>query len=87
MPQPGKYMQRALTFKKPDGYNPYGAGNKRYGAGGRSSPNAGPVSSSQAAVGYAKRDMETEARKQAVLEYLQSIGSGNYNSAGFLRGR
>jgi hypothetical protein len=81
------YMQRALTFKKPDGYNPYATGNKRYGPGGGPAPNAGPISNAQAAAGYARRDLETQARKQAVLEYLQSIGSGNYGSAGFLRGR
>lgn len=57
------------------GFNPYAAGNKRYG-GGRSMPNIGPVSG-QGQMGYAQRDNQAKARKEAILRRLQGQMSGN----------
>lgn len=56
-------------------FNPYAAGNKRYG-GGRSMPNIGPVSG-QGQMGYAQRDNQAKARKEAILRRLQGQMSGN----------
>lgn len=56
-------------------FNPYAAGNKHYG-GGRSMPNIGPVSGS-GQLGYAQRDNEAMARKQAILRRLKGQLSGN----------
>lgn len=44
-------------------FNAYAAGNKVYG-GGRPNPNQGKVGA-QGALGYAKRDAQAEARKNA----------------------
>lgn len=54
-------------------FNPYAAGNKRYGAG-RSMPNIGPVSHPQ---GYAERDNKAQARKSAILRRMKATGTGN----------
>ena len=57
------------------GFNPYAAGNKHYG-GGRSFPNMG-ASDKQ---GYAKRDNEAAARRNALLRRMQQEQAGNYRS-------
>jgi hypothetical protein len=80
------FSQRALIFDKPDGYNPYAAGKKRYGLGGTGSANSGPVSSASAAAGYNKRDAMVKAKKQAYLERMQAAGVGNYGGAAYQRG-
>lgn len=54
-------------------FNPYAAGNKRYGAG-RPMPNLGPVASPQ---GYDERDNRAEARKNAILRRMKGAGTGN----------
>lgn len=54
-------------------FNPYAAGNKRYGAG-RSMPNIGPVAHPQ---GYAERDNKAQARKNAIHRRMQGAGTGN----------
>jgi len=56
-------------------YNSYAAGNKYYG-GGRSYPNMGPVSG-QGALGYAKRDNEASARKNAIIRRMKGQATGN----------
>jgi hypothetical protein len=63
------------------GFNPYAAGNKHYGSGLRSSPNIGPVDRK----GYAERDLQTKARRNAILQRLRSGMQGNYASANFNR--
>lgn len=54
-------------------FNPYAAGNKRYGAG-RPMPNIGPVAHPQ---GYNERDNKAQARKNAILRRMKGAGSGN----------
>lgn len=49
------------------GFNSYAAGAKRYGAG-RSMPNIGPTSGQ---LGYAQRDNQAKARKNAILKRLK----------------
>lgn len=57
----------------PTGFNPYAAGDKRYGAG-RPMPNIGPVANTQ---GYSERDNRAEARKGAILRRMKGQSSGN----------
>lgn len=54
-------------------FNPYAAGNKRYGAG-RSMPNIGPVAHPQ---GYAERDNKAQARKNAIMRRMKGTSKGN----------
>jgi hypothetical protein len=59
-------------------FNPYAAGNKRYG-GGRSMPNIGPVANPQ---GYNERDNRAQARKNAIMRRMKGQQKGNpMNSA------
>jgi hypothetical protein len=51
-----------------NGYQPYAAGNKRYGASGRPAPNLGPVGNLG---GYATRDAVAAARKRATMQRLK----------------
>lgn len=60
---------------------PYQVGKKIYG-GGRSYPTAGPVGDK---LGYAKRDAEYRARRQAILRRLQAKQGGKHMSADALR--
>lgn len=65
-------------------FNSYAAGNKRYG-GGRSMPNIGPVSGS-GQLGYAERDNQAKARKDAILRRLKGQMGGNPMNANVLAG-
>lgn len=58
----------------------YSAGTKRYGAG-RSMPNIGPVSD---LLGYAQRDNENQARRNALLRRLRAQDTGNPMNLGYL---
>lgn len=62
------------------GFNPYSAGDKRYGPSGRSAPNVGPTSA-QGKAGYNKRDAEAKRLRNAMLRRMQAQQSGNYASA------
>lgn len=62
------------------GYNPYAVGEKIYG-GGRSFPTSGPVDK----MGYKERDLQSQARRNAILRRLQARGSGKYASADAMR--
>lgn len=72
-------------LQKPDGFNPYAAGDKRYGLSGRANATAGPVSR-QGQQGYDQRGREQAARRQAVLSRLQAAQNGSYMDADYLRG-
>lgn len=61
-------------------FNPYSVGDKIYG-GGRSFPTSGPVDLS----GYRERDLQTKARRAALLRRMQAQQAGNYMSADYLR--
>lgn len=61
-------------------FNPYAAGAKTYGAVG-SSPTMGPVDKS----GYAQRDRRLAARRNAVLQRMQSMNKGAYAAPDALR--
>lgn len=65
------------------GLSSYAVGSKRYGAG-RSMPNLGPVSGTGMG-GYAQRDNEAQARKNAILRRLQGQGTGNPSNLGIQR--
>jgi len=54
-------------------FNPYSAGEKRYGAG-RDFPTMGRVDP----LGYRERDARTQARKNAVLRRMQKALTGQY---------
>ena len=77
--------QKAMGMRKPDGFNPYAAGDKRYGLEGRANATSGPIST-QGMQGYGQRDQQQNARKQAVLQRLQAAQNGNYMDANYLRG-
>ena len=62
------------------GFNPFSAGNKSYG-GGRSMPTVGPVDKT----GYRERDLQTVARRNAILQRLKAGMAGNYGSAAWNR--
>lgn len=62
-------------------FNPYGAGQKVYGAG-RSAPNIGPTSSPE---GYRERDMRGNAKRNAMLRRLKAQQRGRYMSSDYLR--
>lgn len=62
------------------GFNAYAAGNKYYG-GGRNFPNMGPVSGTGMG-GYAKRDNEGRARKDAIMRRMKGQMSGNPSNLG-----
>lgn len=64
------------------GFNPYAAGNKHYGAG-RSFPTSGSVNK----LGYAQRDNQAAARRNAMLQQLQNTQAGNYMDPSVLRPR
>jgi hypothetical protein len=74
-----------LGLTKPDAYNPYAAGAKRYGLTGNTAATTGPVSA-QGQQGYQDRDREMAVRRQAVLNRMQAAQNGNYMSADYLRG-
>lgn len=62
-------------------FQPYAAGNKRYGASGRSAPNIGPVADKQ---GYMERDLKKNAMRNAMLRRMQAAQTGNFFSSDFL---
>lgn len=62
------------------GFNPYGAGVKRYG-NGRTNPTSGPVDKQ----GYRERDLQAKARRNAILRRLQAQQAGRFMSADWLR--
>lgn len=74
-----------MGLTKPDAYNPYAAGDKRYGLNGSTTATSGPVSA-QGQQGYQDRDREMAVRRQAVLNRMQAAQNGNYMSANYLRG-
>lgn len=78
-------QKRMGMMKKPDGFNPYAAGDKRYGLEGRANATSGPVSA-QGQQGYDQRERMQNARKQAVLQRMQAAQNGNYMDANYLRG-
>ena len=63
--------------RNPNGFNPYAAGDKRYGFG-RRGPNVGPTNDT---LGYAKRDREAKGRRNAILRRMQARQKGKYASA------
>lgn len=65
------------------GFNPYGAGEKRYGASGRSMPTVGPVDKS----GYKERDARIRARRNALLQQMQATQAGQFMNPAALRQR
>ena len=62
-------------------FQPYGAGDKRYGASGRSAPNIGPVADKQ---GYRERDLQTRAMRNAMLKRMQAGQRGRFMSSDYL---
>lgn len=61
------------------GFNAYAVGDKKYGASSRSAPNIGPTSSPE---GYRARDLQANARKNAILRRMKDnqvgkIAAGN----------
>lgn len=60
-------------------FNPYAAGDKRYGAG-RMAPNVGSVAD---VLGYATRDNKAKAKKAAIQRRLQSQMGGDPNSSAY----
>ncbi len=62
------------------GFNSYAAGTKTYG-GGRPMPTIGKVDPT----GYAERDRQSRARRNAILRRLQAGQRGKFASADFNR--
>lgn len=59
---------------------PYSVGNRVYG-GGSPQPTLGPVDPS----GYRERDLQTAARRDAILRRMKAQQSGKFASADALR--
>jgi len=70
---------------KPDAYNAIIAGRKSYGGPTGQAPN-GATRSPQAQAGYNARDMQTRAKRNAMLRYMQAGQAGNYASSDYLGG-
>jgi hypothetical protein len=64
------------------GYQPYGAGKKKYGPEGRNAPNVGPVADK---TGYAARDARAKGMRNAALRKMKAYNKKNYASADALR--
>lgn len=62
-------------------FQPYAAGDKRYGPSGRSAPNIGPVADKQ---GYRERDLQTRAMRNAMLKRMQAGQRGRFMSSDYL---
>jgi hypothetical protein len=63
-----------LLTQKPDAYNPYAAGAKRYGMGA-TGPNIGPMSA-EGSSGYMERDAMARAKKAAMMNLLEKQKRG-----------
>ena len=68
----GSFAQGLTGPKAGGGFNPYTAGTKHYG-GGRNFPTSGSVNRA----GYAQRDNEAQARRNALLRRMQQEQAGN----------
>ncbi len=79
-------VKSTMGVAKPDGFNPYAAGGKQYGAAGTSSPNSGPVSST-GMEGYRNREQKAAVARQASLNMLKAAQSGKYASSEWLGGQ
>lgn len=62
-------------------FNPYSAGEKRYGSG-RTSPNIGPVDK----LGYRERDAKAGVSRNAMLRRLKARQQNRYMDPDSLRG-
>lgn len=71
-----RYLQGASA-----GFQPYAAGNKRYGASGRSAPNIGPVGDKS---GYRERDLKKKAMRNAMLKRMKAGQAGRFMSPDWL---
>jgi hypothetical protein len=65
-----------------DGFNPYAAGQKRYGLASRSAPNVGPTGSPE---GYDMRERKNNAKRNAMLRRMKSTQSGHHMNPDSLR--
>ncbi len=72
----------AIQTKYAGGFQPYGAGDKRYGASGRDAPNIGPTSNIQ---GYRERDLTAKAKRNYMLKALKAKKKGSFGSPEALR--
>ena len=59
-------------------FNPYSAGNKRYGPEGRRAPNVGPTEDQ---AGYKERDNRARLLRNAALRKMKAYQKKNYASA------
>lgn len=73
---------RAIQERYHGGFQPYAAGNKRYGASGRDAPNIGPTANR---VGYAERDAEAKRKREVMLKKMQSMQGNAYMRSPYLR--
>ena len=72
MPGMNDFMN-AVQNRYNGGFQPYAAGNKRYGPEGRSAPNVGPVKNRG---GYAARDQKAKMRREVMLKKLKNTQGG-----------
>lgn len=79
-------VKNSMGVAKPDGFNPYAAGPKQYGATGRSNPTSGPVSPT-GLEGYRGREQRAAVARQASLNMLKANQSGNFASPQWLGGQ
>jgi hypothetical protein len=79
-------VKNTMGVAKPDGFNPYAAGPKQYGATGRSNPTSGPVSPT-GLEGYRGREQRAAVARQASLNMLKANQSGNFASPQWLGGQ
>lgn len=65
-------------------FNPYAAGDKRYGMSGRDAPNIGPTSSPE---GYKERDRLAKVKRNYMLRVMKARHKGRAMSPEALRGQ
>lgn len=80
MPDMNEFL-RTVYQRYNGGFQPYAAGDKRYGATGRDAPNIGPTSGQQ---GYAERDRAARTRRNLMLKRMKAIQQGNYMDPSYL---
>lgn len=63
-------------------FNPYAAGDKRYGMAAGSAPNIGPTANRE---GYKQRDLQKRARRNAMLRRMKAMQQGKSMTPEVLR--
>ena len=75
-------LQDDYLFGRGQAFNPFSAGDKRYGLSQRAAPNVGPTSDQ---AGYTMRDNRARLLRNAALRKMQAFQKQDYASSDALR--